>query len=163
MPEADAAALIGDGEPDSETGPPRAAGLALLRLLSAEDIGRLRARFAEVTARLAVRVHDEARLENLRAEAEKLNPDTWVTADEVRQALEDYERVYHALREAIGPLPGGRRGRSRKRPSSDRGQPQPAIEPGGPVSAPEGRVPGGKGGRGRRGGSRPVAGEPEKA
>jgi hypothetical protein len=93
----------------------------IARLLSADDIGRLRARFAEVAARLAERVPDAARLEDLRAQADRLNPDTWVTADEVRQALEDYERVYHSLREAIGPRGPGRRRKGGNRSAASTG------------------------------------------
>jgi hypothetical protein len=80
------------------------------RVLSAEDILRLRARIAEILARITERVSDPVRLEELRARAEGLNPDTWVTEGEVRQALEQYEVTYHSLRSVLG---GQRRRRRR--------------------------------------------------
>jgi hypothetical protein len=94
----------------------------LARILRPEDIGRLRARFAEVLARITERVQDSARLGDLRARAERLNPDTWVTTDEVRQGLEEYETVYHSLRAVIGHRRPGRRGagRRRGRPATER-------------------------------------------
>jgi hypothetical protein len=88
------------------------------RVLSGEDIGRLRARFAEILARITERVSDPVRLEELRAQAEGLNPDTWVTEGEVRQALEQYEVTYHALRSVLGGHRRRRRRHSRRESDS---------------------------------------------
>jgi hypothetical protein len=74
----------------------------LSRVLSTENAARLRARFAEILARISERVQDPVKLEDLRARAERLNPDSWVTADEVREGLEHYEIVYHSLRAVLG-------------------------------------------------------------
>jgi len=78
--------------------------------LGAEGLVRLRARYAEVMARIAERpLEDEARAE-LQQRAERLNPDAWVTADEVSAALEQYESVFEGLRGIVGRHPR-RRGR----------------------------------------------------
>jgi hypothetical protein len=95
------------------------------RVLSSEDLARLRARFAEILARITERAPDPARLEQLRTQAERLDPDTWVTEDEIRQALEHYEAVYHSLRSVLGP----RRRRARWRGHrTDEGSAAPARQ-----------------------------------
>ena len=70
--------------------------------LGAEGVMRLRARYSEVLARISERVTDPARQEQLKAEAERLNPDTWVTDDEVRAGLEGYETIFESLRSVVG-------------------------------------------------------------
>jgi hypothetical protein len=104
--------------------------------LGAEGVNRLRARHAEILARLSEKVSDPARREELRSQADRLNPDTWVTADEVTQALEQYESVFASLREVVGRKRRRRRRGNRQGPSSGPGtsgdspaQPQP-DEPG---------------------------------
>jgi hypothetical protein len=72
---------------------------------------RLRARYAEVMARIAERPLEEAVREELKLQAERLNPDAWVTADEVTAALEQYETVFEGLRGIVGRHPRHRRGR----------------------------------------------------
>ncbi|HTM25417.1 MAG TPA: hypothetical protein VL225_09505 [Vicinamibacterales bacterium] len=79
--------------------------------IGSEGLGRLRARYAEVLARIAERPMDEAAREELKLKAERLNPDAWVTADEVSQALEQYEVVFEELRAVVGRHP---RRRSRR-------------------------------------------------
>jgi hypothetical protein len=80
--------------------------------LGAEGLVRLRARYAEVMARIAERPLEEATREELKQRAERLNPDAWVTADEVSAALEQYETVFEALRGVVGRHPRNRdRGR----------------------------------------------------
>jgi hypothetical protein len=60
-------------------------------------------------ARIAERpLEDEVR-EELKVRAERLNPDGWVTPDEVTQALEQYETVFEGLRGVVGRHPRGRR------------------------------------------------------
>ena len=63
---------------------------------------RLRARYAEVMARIAERPLEEEAREELKQRAERLNPDAWVTADEVSAALEQYETVFEGLRAVVG-------------------------------------------------------------
>jgi len=70
---------------------------------------RLRARYAEVMARIAERPLPEEAREELKQRAERLNPDAWVTADEVAAALEQYETVFEGLRGLVGRHPRRRR------------------------------------------------------
>jgi hypothetical protein len=79
--------------------------------IGAEGLARLRARYAEVMARIAQRPLEESQREELRAKAERLNPDAWVTADEVAAALEQYETVFEQLRAVVGRHQGRRRRR----------------------------------------------------
>jgi hypothetical protein len=79
--------------------------------LGAEGLGRLRARYAEVMARIAEKATDEPAREELKAAAARLNPDAWVTADEVGAALEQYESVFESLRAVVGRHPPRRRRR----------------------------------------------------
>lgn len=79
--------------------------------LGSEALGRLRGRYADVLANLARRVPDEQRREQLREQAERLNPDSWVTDEEVTAGLEAYESVLASLREVIGRRRRRRRGR----------------------------------------------------
>jgi len=79
--------------------------------LGAEGLARLRTRFAEVSARINERQMDDVAREELKARAERLNPDAWVTADEVSAGLEQYETVYESLRAVVGQ----RRKRRRRR------------------------------------------------
>jgi hypothetical protein len=99
-----------DEEPLVEPGPEDRTSAASQRLGS-EGLARLRARYAEVMARIAERPMEDAAREELKLRAERLNPDGWVTADEVQQALEQYESVYEGLRALVGT----RRRRRRRR------------------------------------------------
>ncbi len=76
-----------------------------------EQLTRLRARFAELQARITERGGDAARIDALRAQAEPLNPDTWVTDEEVRQGIASFEPKIRDLRQALGLR---RRRRSRR-------------------------------------------------
>jgi hypothetical protein len=93
--------------------------------LGSEGLARLRARYAEVMAAISRRVPDQARAEQLKADADRLNPDSWVTAEEVRQGIERYEAVFESLREALGRRRRRRRGPG---PSGDHAAPDVAEE-----------------------------------
>jgi hypothetical protein len=80
--------------------------------LGPEGLSRLRARHAEVLARISEKITDPARRDQLKTDAERLNPDTWVTDAEVVAGLEGYETVFESLRGVIGR----RRKRRRRRP-----------------------------------------------
>jgi hypothetical protein len=84
---------------------------AAYRRLGAEGLARLRARYAEVLARLAEKPMDEPARDELKLRAERLNPDGWVTDDDVAAGLEQYEAVYDSLRAIVGQ----RRRRRRRR------------------------------------------------
>jgi len=79
--------------------------------LGAEGLARLRARYAEVMARITEKPLEEHVKAELRATAERLNPDAWVTEEEVAAALEQYETVFETLRPLVGRHPRGRRRR----------------------------------------------------
>ncbi len=93
--------------------------------IGADGVQRLRARHAEILVRISERTGDPARREELKAQADRLNPDAWVTDDEVVQGLEQYESVFASLREVVG--------QKRRRRRRGRG-PRPA-EPGGAISS----------------------------
>jgi hypothetical protein len=79
--------------------------------LGAEGVLRLRARHAEILARISERISDPVRREELKLQADRLNPDTWVTGDEVATGIEQYEMVFEGLRSVVGR----RRKRRRRR------------------------------------------------
>jgi hypothetical protein len=124
------AALV---EPDVPLGPegpltePAAApeATAAQARLGSEGLQRLRARHAEVLARISEKIADPLRREELKAQAERLNPDTWVTDDEVVAGLEQYEAVFESLRGIVG-----RRRRRRKRRGGARPGGETAGQPG---------------------------------
>ena len=88
---------------------PEDVGSASYQRLGGEGLVRLRARYAEVMARIAERPLEEDAREELKLRAERLNPDAWVTADEVSAALEQYETVFEGLRGVVGRHPRRRR------------------------------------------------------
>ncbi|HET7220370.1 MAG TPA: hypothetical protein VFJ02_20085 [Vicinamibacterales bacterium] len=99
--------------------------------LGAEGVSRLRARYGEIRARIADRISDPARRDELAASVERLNPDTWKTPDEVTAGLEQYEVVLASLREVVGRRRRKRRrGGRRDQPAATAGQPSssPAAE-----------------------------------
>jgi len=71
--------------------------------LGSEGLARLRARYSEMLARIGDRVPEPERQEELKALAERLNPDAWVTDTEVTGGLESYETTFASLRGAFGP------------------------------------------------------------
>jgi hypothetical protein len=97
-----------ESDPDVDVRQP-----AAFARLGAEGLARLRARYAEVLARISDRPIDDAVREELKARAERLNPDAWVTDDEVAQGLEQYEAVFESLRSVVGHPRRRRRRRDR--------------------------------------------------
>ncbi len=51
--------------------------------------------------------------DELKSQAERLNPDTWVTDGDVTSGLEQYEAVFESLRSVVGRRRTRRRRRSR--------------------------------------------------
>ena len=99
--------------------------------LGREHLTRLRARYAELLARIAERGGTPERIEALRAQAESLNPDTWVTDEEVRQGIESFEPKIRDLRAALGlrRRRRSRRGGRRRRGGGEPSQGTPTPEP----------------------------------
>jgi hypothetical protein len=124
-------------EPESPRGlPADEPESAALSRLGPEGLLRLRARHAEVLARISEKITDPARRDELKSQAERLNPDTWVTAGDVTAGLEQYESVFESLRSVVG-----RRRKRRKRrggqgstaepvASGQTAHDEPAAEPG---------------------------------
>jgi hypothetical protein len=83
--------------------------------LGAEGLSRLRARYSEVMARISETIADPERRDELKSQAERLNPDTWVTEAEMTAGLESYESVFESLRTVVG-----RRRRRRRRSGRQR-------------------------------------------
>ena len=79
--------------------------------LGAAGLARLRARYTDVIARLDEKSLEPSVKEELRAKAERLNPDAWGTEEEVADALEQYESVFEQLRPLVGRYPRRRRRR----------------------------------------------------
>ena len=96
-----------------------------------EQLTRLRARYAELLTRISERGGDVERIEALRAQAESLNPDTWVTEEEVRQGIESFEPKIRDLRAALGlrRRRRSRRGGRRRRGGAQEGGAPPAAGP----------------------------------
>ena len=82
--------------------------------LGSEGLLRLRGRYADILAGINDRVPEGPQREELKAQAERLDPDTWVTDEEVRLGLEQYETVFESLRSVAGR----RRRRRRRRPGN---------------------------------------------
>lgn len=106
---------------------PAAPSSAAEARLGPEGLSRLRARHAEVLARISEGVPDPARRDELKAQAERLNPDTWVTDAEVTAGLESYEAVFETLRTAVGQR--RKRRRSRKPKGEQMASPATSDEP----------------------------------
>jgi len=98
--------------------------------IGSEQLTRLRARFAELQARITERGGDSERIEALRAQAESLNPDTWVTEEEVRQGVEMFEPRLREIRAALGLRRRRRSRRGGRRRRGGGGAPPTETPPG---------------------------------
>jgi hypothetical protein len=95
--------------------------------IGADGVARLRSRYAEVLARVSERVTDPVQKEELKARAERLNPDSWVTDQEVVQGLEEYESTLAGLQVVVGRKRRRRR-RGRQADASATATPQEARD-----------------------------------
>jgi hypothetical protein len=93
--------------------------------IGADGLARLRARFAELLARISD-VPDPVRREELKTRAQRLNPDAWETQGDVTRGLEGYEAEFESIRTGLA--------RRRRRRRSRRGRQEP-------VAAPDAGVP----------------------
>jgi hypothetical protein len=84
--------------PPVDDGPPTAAHAKL----GSEGVLRLRGRYAEMLARIDERIPDTERRIELKAMAERLNPDAWVTDTDVLGGLDSYEASFEELRSVVG-------------------------------------------------------------
>jgi hypothetical protein len=95
-------------EPTEPAASPEAKGL-----LDPLVLEQLQTRHAELLTRINQRIADPVQRDVLRGEAERLNPETWVTPEEARTGLEHFEQWFEAIRAQL-PQPT-RRGRRRRR------------------------------------------------
>jgi hypothetical protein len=86
--------------------------------IGSDGVRRLRTRYADILTRIPERTADPVRQEELKQLAARLNPDAWLTDEEVAQGLEQYESVFASLREVVGQKRRRRR-RGRGQRSSD--------------------------------------------
>jgi hypothetical protein len=70
-----------------------------------------------VSATISRRIQDEQRRQQLQDHAERLNPDSWVTDEEVQRGLDEYESVLASLREVVGRRRRRKRSRSAAAPA----------------------------------------------
>jgi hypothetical protein len=93
---------------------------------------RLRARYADMVARITERGGDADRIAALHAQAEALNPDGWVTAEDVRTGIEGFDRRIQDLRAALGLHRRRRSRRGGRRRRGGSGDATPAETPSDP-------------------------------
>jgi hypothetical protein len=86
------------------------------RLVGPEQLTVLRARYSEILARITARGGDPARVEALREQAERVNPDAWVTEADVTVGLAGLEATLAGLHKIVGR----RRRRRRRRTGGSR-------------------------------------------
>ncbi len=110
---------------------------AALAKLGAEGIQRLRSRYAEILVRITERTADPERREELKWQADRLNPDSWVTAEDVAQALEQYETVLASLGDVIGQRRRRKRRGGRQRPAESDGSGREMAGTGESVTGPQ--------------------------
>ena len=145
------AAVVWDG-PDQDGEPPGApetrSAHVVLGLIDEQGLARLRARHAEIQARISDRVRDPAKLEALRAQAALLDPDAWRTPDEARERLASLDEATGAIRKVLGRRRRTRRGGARRRrQEGDRSDATAATDserassPAGPSAAEPSRPP----------------------
>ena len=112
-------AVVGWDEPDAgdePAGPAQSERVhVVLGLTDEQGLARLRARHAEIQARISERVRDMTKLEELRAQAALLDPDAWRTVDEARERLASLEEATAAIRKVLGRRRRARRGGARRR------------------------------------------------
>jgi len=98
-------------------------------VLGHEQLIRFRARYAELQARIIERGGEPEHVESLRTQAESLNPDSWVTEQEVRKGMEEFETKIRELRAALGLRRRRRSRRGGRRHRGGRNRP-PVQQPG---------------------------------
>jgi hypothetical protein len=106
---------------------------AVERALGSQGLSRVRARYAEVLARIhgaPIDAEAQARLVDL---AEQLNPDTWVTSAQVQEGVRRFEGVLAEISTVVGAprkrtRRGGRRTR-RRRGENGMGQERSVASP----------------------------------
>ena len=87
-------------ESDQSAPPPPAHSL-LDQLVGREIATRLRGRYAEISARIRQRAPDETTREIWQARAAELDPDSWVTPEEILNGVSRADELFDALRREL--------------------------------------------------------------
>ena len=94
--------LPANGEPSLEMPEAPAHAPDLLAELVGRDIAtRLRARYAEITARIHQMNADDATRAAWQTRAEPLNPDSWITPDEILAGVSHADELFDDLRRTL--------------------------------------------------------------
>lgn len=96
--------------------------------IGVDGVARLRSRYREILTRVSERVTDPVQQEELKARAERLNPDSWVTDQEVVHGLEEYESTLAALQSVVGRKRRRRRRGRRPEASAVSGPPDAGTD-----------------------------------
>jgi hypothetical protein len=95
--------FVPEAEPRQAAPPPRAAVNALLdQLVGREIAARLRARYAEVVARIDALDQSDAR-SAWRARADALNPDQWSSPEAILAGIGNADRLFDELKRELPP------------------------------------------------------------
>jgi len=107
--------------------------------LGSEQLSRIRARYAEILARITQRTGgDSVRLDEMRRAAEALNPDAWVTEGEIASGLQHLDARLGEIRRALGIKRRRRSRRGGRRRRVDRTAPGVAVAAStGEIAGPE--------------------------
>jgi hypothetical protein len=104
LPEIEAASEdqpIDNGEDEAAAAQPAHAPDVLAELVGREIATRLRARYAEITARIHQLPADEVTRAAWQARAEPLNPDSWLTPHEILRGVSHADALFDALRREL--------------------------------------------------------------
>ena len=94
------AALAIEPQPETLETPAHAPDL-LAELVGRDIATRLRARYAEITARIHQMEADDAMRAAWQTRAESLNPDSWITPDEILAGVSRADELFDDLRRAL--------------------------------------------------------------
>ena len=82
----------------------------VVALIGDDGLARLRARYAELQARISEKLTEPSAREAMRARVEALNPDSWRTGEQVVHGIERFEAAAEEIKKTLGR----RRRRSRR-------------------------------------------------
>ena len=74
----------------------------VVTLMGDEALAKIRTRFAEIQLRIAEKFDDPSAGEEIRAQAEALNPDRWATIEAAVRGIETFEAKAEAIRGVLG-------------------------------------------------------------
>ena len=99
----DGTAVLDEGEPPD--GPAGYDEHPVVTLMGHETLVRLRARYAEIQARISEKSTESVDLDAIRTRAETLNPDRWTTIESAMTSIERFESDVEAIKAQLGRRP----------------------------------------------------------